>query len=69
MERSTDEDDGGHQPSSAPLNISSDEESGSDNSTLLQRLQRFKHFQRFQHFQPFFNAFASFGVTAALKKR
>ena len=29
MERSTDEDDGGHQPSSVPLNISSDEESGS----------------------------------------
>ena len=76
MERSTDEDDGGHQPSSAPLNISSDEEPGSaavvvppPKKKQQQAITSKSHAtsSSFQHFEPFFNAFASFGVKEALK--
>ena len=78
MERSTDEDDGCHQPSSVPLNISSDEEPGSaavvvppPKKKQQQAITSKSHAtsSSFQHFEPFFNAFASFGVTVALKKR
>ena len=83
MERSTDEDDGGHQPSSVPLNISSDEEPGS--AAVVVPPPKKKQQQAITSMfhatsssssasqsskaaaSSVFNAFASFGVKEALK--
>ena len=86
MERSTDEDDGCHQPSSVPLNISSDEEPGSVSVVVpppknkqQQAIASIFHATSSSSSSAsksskaasssVFNAFASFCVTVALKKR